>query len=131
MEDQLEMTTLMAYQLYEENTRLKNELRRLKASGAVIEEKLEKQKPPKEEELKGPPESSKRKLFLMRMALMNFQLKENRFPETVQELKQVLGEVPVEDRSKSNVIHLTKNGRGGWVYDPDEGTLDFNTYNGH
>ena len=55
-------------------------------------------------------------------------LANDKYPENVQELKQLLGTVPVEDRSKSNVIHLQRNAQGGWVYDLEEGVMSINTY---
>ena len=126
LEEELDNTTLIAYQLWDENDRLKHKVSQLQISGTG--NNTPEVKPEVEpDEKKGPPESSKRKLFVMRMTLMNFQLRENRFPETVQELKEVLGTIPVEDRSDSNVIHLQKNGYGGWVYSPDDGSLDINT----
>lgn len=86
---------------------------------------------PEEKKVASPaiiPESSKKKLFIMRIKLNNYNLKYNKYPETINELKGVLDTVEVEDRSGTNTVHLSKNGKGGWYYDPDEGYLDFNTY---
>ncbi len=123
LEDELENTSLIAYQLLDENERLK---KKLKGLGSGETKTIVQTKP---RDLKAELESSKRKLFVMRMKVMNFQLRNERFPENVQELKEVLGEVPVEDRTRSNVIHLARNGRGGWTYDPDEGTMSINSTN--
>ena len=125
LEDELENTTLIAYQLLDENEKLKKSVSKLGRRKPVVQaqtiiQKTEDQTPPLEE--------SKRKLYVMQMKLMNYQLINETFPETVQELKSVLGTVEVEARSNSNVVHLSRNGRGGWWYDPDEGTLDINSF---
>jgi len=75
------------------------------------------------------PDSSKKKLFIMKIKLNNFNLRYNSYPDDVQELKSVLDGIPVEDRSDSNIVHVQKNGQGGWVYDPDSGELYINSYN--
>ena len=68
------------------------------------------------------------KICIVRMKVMNYQLQNDTYPEDVNELRAVLGDIPLEDVSQSNVIHIERNGRGGWVYDPDEGELDLNSY---
>jgi len=136
LEENLELTTLIAYQLMIDNQKIKQQLQGLVAQNSGLTTQMTEVKSKAEnvskrvQNVAQPPiETSKRKLFIMKMKLMNYQLKNDKYPENIQELKDVLGAIPLEDRSKSNVIHLRKNGQGGWIYDPDEGTLFINSYN--
>lgn len=128
LEKKLENTEYLTYYLIEENEKLTRRIHALETSGNSGRGG-QSSREQNEEQTISQLKNSKRKLFVMRMKLMNYQLRYEAFPETVQALKEVLISVPIEDRSGSNVIHLKKNGRGGWVYDPGEGTLEINTYN--
>lgn len=134
LEEELETTTLIAYQLMDDNQKLKKKVKKLEnrpiggpSEGGGVYVKTGDIKLTEEETL-ALLEHSKRKLFVLRMKIMNYQLQNDTYPEDVNELRVVLGDIPLEDVSQSNVIHIERNGRGGWVYDPDEGELDLNSY---
>ena len=124
LEEQVELNTLLVYQLQSENDSLKSRLRKVSRTSRSVAPTVAAPAAP----AVPPLEKSKKQLYIMQMKLMNYQLLNESIPDTVQELKGVLGRVPLESRSQSNIIHLERNGRGGWIYDPDEGTLEINTW---
>ena len=123
LEEDLETSQLINYQLLDKVNKLERRLSSLQSKPMVVNQTVT------AVDTTPPAEVDKRNLYIMQMKLMNYQLVNEKYPETVQELKSVLGTIPTEVRSNTNVVHLARNGAGGWVYDPDEGTLDINTWN--
>ena len=71
-------------------------------------------------------ESAQSKLMKMKMRLSQFYMERNKFPQTIQELESLLGQIPIEDVSGSNRVVFDKDGNGGWFYDSHNGNIEFN-----
>lgn len=70
--------------------------------------------------------SSKRKQFLFKIKLNAYYKDKKRFPETLDELRKCLGDIPQEDQSKSTRLSFDKDYRGGWYYDKAKGVMQPN-----
>jgi len=70
-------------------------------------------------------DSQKQTISFMQIKINRFKNEFGFFPRKIEEFRTALGgrSIPMEEKSRSNKLHFSGNGQGGWYYDKVRGKV--------